>query len=268
MYIIGMILSNQTSNIVFSGSFKHYKAGSPVWKKDWGIAFTARVEDARVIASDYQKAGSHCLRVSYPKTGVGPAQTGVQFPVAFNSIDTMPIKQFNSLYLRYYLMFEPDFDFRLGGKLPGLMGGGSSWLRSGGDQPDGTNGWTMRFMWRKEGKAVVYAYIPSGKYGGTEWGLDIDLNFSFIPGKWHCIEEFIRINDIGKQNGELSVWIDDQLNLNINDIVYRTVENDAGKIGGIYFSTFHGGNTADWGPVRDSYIRFGSFVASTGRLHP
>jgi hypothetical protein len=39
------------------------------------------------------------------------------------------------------------------------MGGGDSWGRYGDNQPDGTNGWTLRFMWRSEGKMVVYADV-------------------------------------------------------------------------------------------------------------
>ena len=145
------------------------------------------------------------------------------------------------------------------------MGCGQSWERSGGNQPNGTNGWTLRLMWREGGKAVVYSYLPPHKYGGAQWGLDIDLNRTFKPGIWHCIEQYVRVNDIGQQNGKLHVWIDNELVLTLDDVLYRTVDNRAGKIGGIYVSTFHGGNTSEWAPQRDSYALFDGFAAAKYR---
>lgn len=257
------------NDIVFFGGFEKEKEGAVCtdeWKKNWGIAFSNRCDEAQQVESADPGAGKYAIRVGYPKGGVGPGETGMQFPVDFSSIDSMPVKQFDSLYLRYYVKFEDGFDFRKGGKLPGLMGGNKSWKRSGGDQPDGTNGWTLRFMWRTGGKAVVYSYLPPGTYGGEQWGLDIDLNTTFATGKWHCLEQFVRINDVGKENGKLHVWIDGRQVLELDDVLYRTVDNDAGRIGGFYFSTFHGGNTPDWGPENDSYAQFDGFVVAKERV--
>jgi hypothetical protein len=150
-----------------------------------------------------------------------------------------------------------------------MMGGENSWTRSGGNQPDGTNGWTLRFMWREKGRIVVYAYLPksgNGKYGGKEWGQDLDCEFTAVPGNWHCIEQYINIGTPGKDNGKLVVWIDGEEKLSLSDLRFWDVENDYGKIGGIYFSTFHGGNTPDWAPLNDSYIQFDGIVASTKRI--
>ena len=43
-------------------------------------------------------------------------------------------------------------------------------------------------------------------------------------------------------------------------------ENNYGLIGGIYFSTFHGGNTPDWAPQIDSFAQFDGIVAATQRV--
>ncbi len=40
------------------------------------------------------------------------------------------------------------------------------------------------------------------------------------------------------------------------DIRYRNVPE---AMVGSYFSTFHGGNSAEWGPQRDSFVRFDAF---------
>ncbi len=255
------------NDIVFYGGFEEMKVNSEDWISAWGIPFVSRGDKAETLSGPQAFIGKKTLRVDYPKGGVGPSATGMQFPVDFHSIGKMDPKAYDSLYLRYYVKFEDGFDFRLGGKLPGLMGGNESWKRSGGDQPDGTNGWTVRFMWRENGEAVVYAYLPTGtKYNTSQWGTDIKLNRKFQPGTWHCIEQYCKINTVGKEDGKLYVWMDGTRVLGLEDVTYRTVDNDAGKIGGFYFSTFHGGNTPEWGPKVTSYAQFDGIVAATSRV--
>jgi hypothetical protein len=253
------------TDIVFHGGFEADAPGSPEWTRNWGAAFTSRISSATLVEG--AAAGSRTLRVDYPKGGVGPSETGVQFPVDFSRIEGVPAEH-DSLHLRYYVFFEPGFDFVKGGKLPGLMGGGGSWERSGGDQPDGTNGWTLRFMWRDGGEAVIYAYLPPGKYQRGVWGTDIPLGRSFTTGRWICMEQFVKVNTPGRDDGTLVVWMDGEEVLRLTDVNYRTVDNAAGRIGGFYVSTFHGGNTPDWGPSRTSYARFDAFVAARERVGP
>ncbi|MFP4417293.1 MAG: polysaccharide lyase [Chitinivibrionales bacterium] len=255
------------NDIVFYGGFEEISVNSTDWKNAWGIPFVNRGDQVEILSGPEAFIGNKTLRIDYPRGGVGPSATGMQFPVDFKNMDAMPQKTYDSLYLRYYVKFEDGFDFRLGGKLPGLMGGNQSWKRSGGDQPDGTNGWTLRFMWREGGEAVVYAYLPTGtKYNTSRWGTDIKLNRQFNPGSWHCIEQFCKVNTIGQEDGKLYVWLDGERVLTLQDVTYRTIDNDAGRIGGFFFSTFHGGNTPEWGPRVTSYAQFDGIVAATSRV--
>jgi hypothetical protein len=255
-------------DIVFHGGFEEgYNTTS--WKNRWGIPWIQRATINEIVTNHF--LGEKSLRVSYPKGGVGPGETGTQFPLVFNQMTGLHESHFNEIYLRYYLKFEEGFDFRLGGKLPGLMGGGNSWSRSGGDQPDGTNGWTMRFMWRRNGQIVVYAYLPpseNGKWGGVQWGQDINCGFTAVPGKWHCIEQYINVGTPGADDGQLKVWIDGVQRLDIDDMRFWDIENDYGLIGGVYFSTFHGGNTSDWAPRVDSYAQYDGIVMARNRVGP
>ena len=189
--------------------------------------------------------------------------------MVLNDIPNVDTGYYQELYLRYYVKFEKGFDFRLGGKLPGLMGGGDSWNRSGGNQPDGTNGWTMRFMWVENGKLVVYAYVPksaNGKWGGHKWGQGIECDYNATPGKWICIEQYINVGTPGKDDGKLKVWIDGEEKVNIDDMRFWNKENNNGRIGGIYFSTFHGGNIEEWAPRNDSFAEFDGFVLAKHRV--
>jgi hypothetical protein len=54
--------------------------------------------------------------------------------------------------------------------------------------------------------------------------------------------------------------------LNLADLRFWDVENDYCKIDGIYFSSFHGGNTLDWVQTTDSYIQFDEIVAAKKRV--
>ena len=255
-------------DIVFHGGFEE-GYNNTAWKNRWGIPWIQRETINKIVTNHF--LGEKTLRVSYPKGGVGPGETGTQFPLVFDRMTGLEESHFQEIYLRYYLKFEEGFDFRLGGKLPGLMGGGNSWSRSGGDQPDGTNGWTTRFMWRRNGQIVVYAYLPpseNGKWGGIQWGQDIDCDFAAEPGKWHCIEQYINVGTPGEDDGQLKVWIDGIQRLDIDDMRFWDVENDYGLIGGVYFSTFHGGNTSSWGPHVDSYAQYDGIVMARNRVGP
>ncbi len=253
-------------DVEFFGGFEQgYNDAS--WKSRWGIPWMERATENEVVGNGFK--GGKSLRVKYPKGGVGPSETGGQFPIVFRNMDGIQEGLYHELYLRYYLKFEEGFDFNRGGKLPGLMGGGDSWGRSGGHQPDGTNGWTLRFMWRSEGRLVVYAYVPksgNGKWGNDKWGQDIACDFKAEQGKWHCIEQYVNVGTPGNDDGILKVWIDGKERLNITDMRFWNVENDYGPVGGICFSTFHGGNTADWAPRIDSYAQFDGFVTAKKRV--
>jgi hypothetical protein len=253
-------------DVVFFGGFEEgYNDAS--WKSRWGIPWMDRASENEVVANGFE--GGKSLRVKYPKGGVGPAETGGQFPIVFRNLNDIQEGLYQELYLRYYVKFEEGFDFNRGGKLPGLMGGGDSWGRSGGNQPDGTNGWTLRFMWRNQGKLVIYAYVPksgNGKWGNDKWGQDISCDFKAEQGKWHCIEQYVNVGTPGNDNGILKVWIDGKERLNIDDMRFWNIENEYGPVGGICFSTFHGGNTADWAPRSDSYAQFDGFVTAKKRV--
>ena len=90
------------------------------------------------------------LRVLYPEGSINPAnrpQGGAQFYA--NPLD---ITQARSVTLEYDVYFPADFEFVLGGKLPGLFGGKESC--SGGDAA--LDCFSTRLMWRKEGAGELY----------------------------------------------------------------------------------------------------------------
>ncbi|MFW5775048.1 MAG: polysaccharide lyase, partial [Chitinivibrionales bacterium] len=103
-------------DVVFYDGFEELKINSDDWKAAWGIPFVNRGDDVEVLTGPKAFIGKKTLRVDYPKGGVGPTATGMQFPVDFQNITSLSQKAYDSLHLRYYVKFEEGFDFRLGGK--------------------------------------------------------------------------------------------------------------------------------------------------------
>lgn len=217
---------------------------------DWGLKNIT----ARATPSD---KFSNVLRVNYPAGSASPMVTrktgapvgGAQF---FADLGMQPQ---NALRLSYYLRFSKDFDFVKGGKLPGLFGGT---VNDGRKIPDGTNGFSTRYMWRKNGDGEVYAYLPTSSEHGTSIGRG---NWRFKPGTWHHVEQEVILNQPGKNNGRIQVWVDGKQVLAKDKLIFRTT--DKLKIEGIFFSTFFGGGTPSWATPQDVYVDFADFSVSS-----
>lgn len=160
-----------------------------------------------------------------------------------------------SYSLEYEVRFgEADgsgFDFRRGGKLPGLSGGIST---SGGRKPTG-DGWTVRYMWREEGALVVYVYHldMQGKYGD-----DLPLNFKAVPGKWYKLKMLVKVNSADdKRDGVVRVWIDDRQVLDRTDFRFRT--GPQAPVEHFFFAHFWGGQDPSWAPQVTSSTYFRNF---------
>lgn len=216
-------------------------------------------------------------KVQYPAGTFGPADNGDNWPISFDRVDSMTVKRYDSLYFRYYLRFCGLFDYQLGGKLPGLVGG-NNWGRSGGNQPDGTDGWTTRYMWGAEGRVKLYAYLPpeqNPEIMTSQWGSSVlfdhengDVPRALERGVWHCIEQFVRINDVGQANGVIRCWLNGEESLVLDNVVFRTVANGENQVGAVYFSTFHGGNSSDWAPDTTGYIYYDNMVVAHDYIGP
>ncbi|WP_420814070.1 polysaccharide lyase [Nakamurella deserti] len=161
--------------------------------------------------------------------------------------------------MSYDIRFDRDFDWSLGGKLPGLEGvapGTSLAAPTGGNNTD--KGWSGRLMWLGPkaykwagplNMAVSYMYHPG--QAGT-YGDNVRWNTAFVAGQWHTVKQCHSMNTVGKADGVLRAWIDGKLVVDDTSYVYR-VRNDV-HISHIVFSIFRGGNTLDWAGSRDNFI--------------
>ena len=216
---------------------------------DWGLKNIT----VRATPSDQF---SNVLRVRYPANSASPMvarKTGAPVGGAQFFAD-LGMQPQNALRLSYYLRFSKDFNFVKGGKLPGLFGGTAT---DGREIPDGTNGFSTRYMWRKNGDGEVYAYLPTSSEHGTSIGRG---NWRFKPGTWHHVEQEVILNQPGKKDGRIRVWVDGKQVLAEDKVTFRST--DKLKIEGIFFSTFFGGGTPAWATPKDVYVDFADFSVS------
>ena len=190
------------------------------------------------------------LRVLYPRGGVGPQQTGGQWMAELPPRDTY--------LLEYRLRFSADFDWVQGGKLPGLGGGTAP--TGGYFDPDG---FTSRYMWRANGRLVVYLYWAgqesSARATGRQYGVDLDCGVVMERGRDYVLRQRVTLNTPGRPDGVLEVWVDGRPVLRRDDLLFRDAPGKSWQIDRFFFSTFHGGADASWAPSRDCTVEFDDF---------
>lgn len=227
------------------------------WQENWRVRNSRSWgwENLEVI-DDPSGRFDRVLRVVYPKNSVTPSLSRKEgVPVGGGQfLADLGMPPADAMRLSYYLRFSENFDFVKGGKLPGLFGGNEI---SGGEIPDGTNGFSTRLMWRRDGDGEVYAYLPTS----DEYGTSIDRGaWRFVPGRWYHIEQEVVLNEPGQENGRIRLWVDGAQVIDRDDVMFRTT--DELKIEGIFFSTFFGGGDLSWATPEDVYVDFAEFSVS------
>jgi hypothetical protein len=201
------------------------------------------------------------LRVRYPAdsashraTADGASAGGAQ---AYLPVPSGPLEE---AWLSYDVRFPTGFDFVKGGKLPGLYGGT---VTSGQHIPDGTDGFSTRYMWRTGGDGEVYAYLPTSQTHGTSIGRG---SWTFPTGRWVQVVQHVRLNTPDQADGVLDVWFQGKQVLHRTDLTYRTTADL--KIDGVFFSSFFGGGDRSWATPKDQYADFAAMRLSATPIPP
>jgi hypothetical protein len=64
----------------------------------------------------------------------------------------------------------------------------------GCDDTNHTTGWSSRVMFRPEGEAVSYTYFQDK---AKDCGEDLSWNVKFLPGQFHEVKVYMRVNSPG-----------------------------------------------------------------------
>jgi hypothetical protein len=255
----------------WQGQFTGYS--NAAWQSHWGYTDQSSFGQAQVSAVSDASApgGSSVLRVIYGQgssansCGDCPNPGGGQFYTSFASAGHADLAQAKALFLRYYVKFQPGFDFSRGGKLPGLYGG------TIGQESGGNHGqaFSTRYMWRDHQVtgspsdcstatpcSEVYLYSPALSSG---YGVDIGGSWHWQgDGKWHMVEQ-----RVDRVSGDLTVWYDGTKVLSM----LGALNGASGTpFSGILFSTFFGGHDTSWGPSKRESAYFADFAVSTSYI--
>jgi len=209
--------------------------------------------------------GGPVLQVTYPAGSYSNGTGGAQF---YNLWNTTGGFSFQTLLLSYEVAFDSNFDFVKGGKLPGLRGGPVIDGCDGGDAANGSNCFTSRLMWRTSGAGEVYAYIlnPENECSDADFicnsdgfGTSIDRgSFGFLPGQWNAVSLLVSLNSpLNEANGQVAVYYNNVKALEERTLEYRSSSDIA--IGGLFFSTFFGGDDPSWSTPQTVHTYFRNF---------
>ncbi|MBM3868213.1 MAG: hypothetical protein FJ384_04700 [Verrucomicrobia bacterium] len=216
------------------------------WRAEWpGCPWEDGVSEGRV--SVVARPDGKRWRIDYAPGRIGPSEGGAAWNQSFESRD--------EVVLSYVVRFSPDFDWKKGGKLPGLGGGPGK--TTGGRKADGLNGFSVRPMWRADGRMEAYAYHA----GQTkDYGDSFSLPKTFLLPRDQDvnIRLRVRLNHPERADGLLELKVtfgDTSAEVAARTMVWRktpTIQADK-----VLFETFHGGNDLSWAPDRPCHAEFG-----------
>ncbi|WP_051797170.1 polysaccharide lyase [Catenuloplanes japonicus] len=221
------------------------------WNARWELGMSTR---ARVDAATAH-SGSRALRVDYPKGTIGPEDSGAQAPFT--------LEPRRSYYVSQWVRFGPGFSFgttNFAGKVGlGLAGGDSC---SGGQACDGTNGFSSRLIWGRDGKASIYYYSMDHE---SQYGDAADIRLTWPQDRWVNVVQRLTVNTVSggtaNPDGAIEVWVDGVRTANVTGL--RFVSN-GDQVDSAYFSSFAGGGDTTFAPTADSHILYDDLEVSTG----
>jgi hypothetical protein len=184
------------------------------------------------------------LRVTIPAR----QQLGLDLRYRFRDHHGSPEPE--SLHLRYYLWLDTGWLRAVdGAKLPGFAGtyGVAGW---GGRKWDGAKGWSMRGLVSAPlpaghvhgGQLVIgsYAYHSRSETYGEHvpWGGG-GFGAVVATGRWICIEQALRLNTPGQDDGTFTAWIDGREVIRLQGLRLRDLPHI--RIEELWMNVFHGG---------------------------
>lgn len=242
---------------------------SPLWRRDWSEVdlrgTTDRTDREGVLG--FQAHDGNALRVEIPKG------KNLGLNVSYKFADKIGHEP-EEIYFRYYLRLAGDWSPTTdGGKFPGISGtyGRAGW---GGRTSDGTNGWSMRGSFFAEPSPAnpyhlmtligTYAYHADTKdFWGDQWPWSIKQRGLLERNRWYCIEQYVKINHVGKKDAVMRAWVDGRLALDETGFRVRTI--DTLKIEEIWMNVYYGGTAPS---PQDQHLFIDNVVIASQYIGP
>jgi hypothetical protein len=163
----------------------------------------------------------------------------------------------NEATLEYEVKFDKNFEWKNGGKLPGLLGGDPKTKSTGCIVPQPKDAWSYRLMWRGDGQIEMYIYDQSRRSNNIACGVTTDSKKNVLTkNKWINFKMYMKLNTkAGKPDGVAKLYVDGVLMLFRSGIEFRGVDKGA-TINSLTFTTFYGGHDTYWSPSKTTYAQF------------
>ncbi|KAJ8656199.1 hypothetical protein O0I10_008212 [Lichtheimia ornata] len=239
------------------------------WRTEWGLPRSGGWSWPRGNGKNHaivkDPAGDdYVLRVRYPAGSSNPGGK-IQGGIGFYAQPVELPRTAKLVVFQYKVYFPSNFTFVKGGKLPGLYGGHTAC--SGGSNSNSC--FSTRFMWRTDGAGEIYAYLPEAEQRESlcqesdvicnpKYGYSLGRgSWTFARGKWVTVRQTVRLNTPGVRNGMVRVDVNHRHAYTERRLAF--VSNETGKLLGIAFHTFFGGNGDDWAPSSEQHSYFKDF---------
>lgn len=202
--------------------------------RDWGLLDNTRI----VETSDGPASTVLQVRLSdakVPRGDAGERTSGMGFT-------WMPsrLAAASAACLGYTFRLPDDFEFGVGGTLPGLFGG-----RDEAAAPGGKSQFSARYRWREDGKLELRAATVD-QPGGLS--LVLDPNKLTLPkGRWVRVEQEVVLNTPGAHDGALRVWVDGAMKLERRNVAFR--DSDDQGLKGVIADVHYGRPDLGWAPA-------------------
>ncbi len=145
-----------------------------------------------------------------------------------------------SACVSYSVWLPANFEFGDGGVLPSLFGQA---LPAGKEE-----NFSVRMRWLKNGKLGVQPTTSASERPRHD---TVDKDWLTLErGKWINIEQEVRLNDPGAQNGHLRVWVDGKLHMDRRQVTFR--ESDTTRFEGVTVDVHYADTAMNWQPAPDA----------------
>ncbi len=241
-------------------------------------------------AQDGGRFPTHWIGVSVDPTGgalgaalkiVMQATTNGGTTVPGFDFKEMKGREYDEMYVRYYVRFAPDFrdaDPCDGGKLPGFASD-TSVAGNNGAKVDGTNGWSLRgaYILNCDKTNPIYPKVMLSTYAyhaemagffGDEWKWTGRGELGLAPlNQWQCVEQHLKVNTPGVKDGILQTWVNGKLAMDRRDVLLR--KQPPYKVPGNlgiqkFWGTLHNGGKAPFG--HNATLWYDQTVIATKRI--
>ncbi len=237
----------QHADVLLAESFEHDN-----WQSNWSVI--THQENLQIVTANpsekFEPFMGKALQVEITENEL----TGLNLLYLF--ADELG-NDLEEVYLRYYIRLGNTWHTDDDGKLPGIAGtyAGTDYEGGwGGRRSDGSNGWSARgrFNMKIKGNNPFSDMVPIGNYiyhadqvdnYGDHIIYDGQAPGMLTPNKWYAIEQYVKVNTPGKNDGVIKAWINGVAAYTKDDLQFRDEHSAHIKIDRVWMNIFHGGKT-------------------------